>query len=302
MNLEAGIRDALASRGPLTGAELHEHVGGTLFAVWKACALSDHVAMRHVGRRYVRMDRHVDGFARLSPSILREFLTYTVVAMAGDDRLDRAANRLAARIRVISRNKRRMAVRIVSEALAPLLDSDMAEHFCALIAGDIVYEMAHDVMRRESSTGGVVAGSDLDIVILTSDDAPTGLTEALDSAMLKRKWLYLKNPVFQEEVDYVIKPFAKLAEQASFETFPHMVACKVFDEAELLVGSSALHQRGLSLLTERGVIDCLRAAERAAIAARASREEYLLHVPGDVLPPLDSTKFYTDDEAAEFEH
>ena len=78
------IIDLLERTGPLTGAEIHKALGGEMFALWKACMLSPRLAIRRVGRRYLRLDRRVDGYARLSPSILREFLTYTVVGLADD--------------------------------------------------------------------------------------------------------------------------------------------------------------------------------------------------------------------------
>ena len=90
-----------------------------------------------------------------------------------------------------------------------------ATSFCVLAAGDIVYGMAHDVPRRESSTQIVVDGSDLDVVVLLADDAPDGLAALLDEALLARKWLYLRNPAFREEVDYVVKPLARLRQQAA---------------------------------------------------------------------------------------
>ncbi len=71
-------------RGPLTGAELREALGDDGFGQWKACMRPRRLVVRRVGRRYLRMDRKVEGYARLSPSILREFLTYSVVGLPGD--------------------------------------------------------------------------------------------------------------------------------------------------------------------------------------------------------------------------
>ena len=80
---------------PQTGAELREALGDDGFGQWKACMRSDRLAVRRVGRRYLRLDQKVEGYARLSPSILREFLTYSVVGLADDpaalEREDRGA-------------------------------------------------------------------------------------------------------------------------------------------------------------------------------------------------------------------
>ena len=302
--LTSRVHEVLASHGPLTGGELQREVGGELFALWKACATDGAVTTSVVGRRYVRLDRTVDGFARLSPSILREFLTYTVVALNGQpDQLDDAARRLQARIKAISRAKLRLAQRIADELTAQAVnDGADPDDFCVLVAGDIVYEMAHDVRRHESSTGGVVQGSDLDLVVLTRDEAPEATVTRLSEAIHRRKWLYLRNPAFQEEVDYVVKRFGRLVEQTQFDTFPHMVACKVFDEARFLAGNEHLHLAGRALLQDRGVLDRLAELRARAIAGRDDRRELLLSIEGDALSALGFRQFYNDDEAAEFEH
>ncbi len=305
MTLGDAVEHLLRQRGPQTGAVLHEALGGEVFGLWKACRTPGRFDLRVIGRRYVRLDRAVPDFARLSPSVLREFMTYTVVGLPGrSEENDRAARLLQARIRAISRDKLRTAQRIADEVAGPLLDGqpDEAASFCILVAGDIVYDMSHDVVRHEVSTGGVVKGSDLDLVVLVADDAPESLGHALDEALHKRKWFYLRNPAFHEEIDYIVKRFARLVEQADFDTFPKMVACKVFDEARFLRGSASLHEAGRLMLSERGVLARLRHLEELAAATRSAREEYLLSLPGDVLPSSGHQQFYTEDERAEFEH
>lgn len=298
------IAQALQQRGPLTGAQLHEAVGGELFGLWKACRGSDRFVLRVVGRRYVRMDRDVEEFARLSPSILREFLTYSVVGLEHQqEALTGAAERLQRRIVAISRNKWRVAKRFTDEIVEVVTARGLdASQFCVLIAGDVVHDMAHDVPRRESSTGGLVDGSDLDLVVLVGDDVPQELLDELDRVIVQRKWLYLRNSMVREEVDYVVKPLSRLAEQAGFDTFQHQVACKVFNEARHLAGSHELHEAGRLLLIERGVVDKLRELEARAAQRRVVRQEWLLSLPGDELPTEGHRQFFNDDEAAEFEH
>ena len=76
------IADILAQTGPLTGAELAAAGGFTdILALWRACHASG-LLLRRTGRRYLRLDSAVAGYARLSPSIRREFLTYTLVGLA----------------------------------------------------------------------------------------------------------------------------------------------------------------------------------------------------------------------------
>lgn len=301
-DLERAAR-VLRERGPLTGADLYAAVGGEVFGLWKGCRRADEFHLRVVGRRYLRLDRTVEGFARLSPSILREFLTYTVVGLPGQDAaVEAAAAALQRHTLRISRLKRRTAERFTAEVLSIAGLAADNPHVCVLIAGDVVYDMSHDVTRRESSTGEPVEGSDLDLVVLAADDAPEEVLQALDAAIRQRKWLYLRNPMVREEVDYVVKRFGRLAEQAAFDTFPHQVACKVFDEAEFLTGNPALHEAGRRLLDERGVLDRLRELEERAADRRDRREADLLRIEGDHLPAETKQQFYTDDEDAEFEH
>ena len=83
--------------------------------------LSPRMVTRRVGTRYLRLDEKVQGYARLSPSILREFLTYSVVGSADDlSALETRTEALADSIRSISAGKLRLASRIVDEVVAKL--------------------------------------------------------------------------------------------------------------------------------------------------------------------------------------
>ena len=131
------VASVLAERGPLTGADLHAAVGGEVFGLWKACRNDDDFRLRRIGRRYLRLDRTVEGFARLSPSILREFLTYTVVGLPGqDEAIEAAATALEKRTVRISRLKRRTAERFITEVMSIAGVPRDSEHVCVLIAGD----------------------------------------------------------------------------------------------------------------------------------------------------------------------
>jgi hypothetical protein len=302
--MEATIIRLLEERGPLTGVELRETLGADGFGQWKACMHSGQIAVRKVGRRYLRLDQKVEGYARLSPSILREFLTYSVVGLAsaqGD--LAVRTRELASRIEAISESKVKLARRIVGEVGARLLDGEgpEEERFCVLLAGDIVYKMAHDAARPERSTGRMVKGSDLDLVIIVDDQAPEELRKRLDDAIYQEKYRHLNNPSSREEIDYVIKPLERMREQAKFDTFKHMVSCKILDEAILLYGSRTLYDAGKALLTERGIEQKLADMRGAAVEARARAETHLLGHNEDELAGEDLYLFHTSEESEEFE-
>jgi hypothetical protein len=119
--VEERIVRLLEQRGPQTGAELREALGSDGFTQWKACMLSERVSVRRVGRRYLRLDQRVEGYARLSPSILREFLTYSIAGLATEpEALQARTEELAAHIVAISEGKRKLVERIVSETGARL--------------------------------------------------------------------------------------------------------------------------------------------------------------------------------------
>jgi len=302
--LEEHIIRLIEERGPQTGAELREALGNDGFCQWKTCMMSQRLAVKRVGRRYLRLDSRIEGYARLSPSILREFLTYSVVGLVDDPaRLELRTEELAAHIRNVSAAKLRLAHRIITEVGSRVSAEAGAEEerFCVLVAGDIVYEMGHDAPRPERSTGTMVRGSDLDLIVILDDRAPDGLEHQIDDAVYEQKYRQLINPSMREEIDYVIKPLERLREQAAFDTFKHMVPCKILDEAVWLYGSQSLFEAAKALLAERGIPKKLMEMEDAATRSRVQAEKDLLVgeaecIGGDLL-----YLFYPVEESDEFD-
>jgi hypothetical protein len=260
--------------------------------------------VRRVGRRYLRLDQKVEGYARLSPSILREFLTYSVTGLVSDlTALVARTEELAARIAAISAGKLKLVERLVSEIGARLLEEEGREEdrFCVLVAGDIVYGMGHDAARPEHSTGRMVRGSDLDLVVIMADEAPEELSKQLDDAIYQEKYRRLINPSSREEIDYTIKPLARVMEQVAFDTFKHMVPCKILQEAVLVYGSSALYETAKAVLAERGIPEKLTALEEVAVEARERAERHLLGRDESSLASEDVYLFRTSEETEEFE-
>ena len=81
--IETRIKKVIKEKGPVTGAELLDVIDEDPLILWRACHLSKDLAIRVVGTRYLRFDRRLEGFARLSPSILREFFRHCIVIVAG---------------------------------------------------------------------------------------------------------------------------------------------------------------------------------------------------------------------------
>ena len=296
------VTATLAQRGPLTGAELAAAcAAASVLDLWRACHAPG-IVLRPTGRRYLRLDSEVEGYARLSPSIRREFLTYCLVGLAGQEAaLEGRAAELEAAAAAVSREKLELARRSMHAALAGLPnEAALWEGAVFLIAGDINYDMAHRVPRPERSSGEMVRGSDLDIIIVTDDALPDTDVRSLDDAVHRQKHRLLMQPAAREEIDYVLKPLARVRRQLAFDQFEHMVACKILCECRLLCGAEWLFDEVMRLVDASGVRARLGALEAAARDKRAVAERTLLDPAATASSgenPLHL--FYTRDESDE---
>ncbi len=285
---ESRLTSILAQSGPLTGAQLLARCGMEVLSLWQMCHKTPSVLLRSIARRFLRLDRAVNGFARLSPSIRREFLTYTYVALKGQEQqLEEKSQALKEEIKQISKNKLRTAHDAVVSTIDSFAQKDvLLQAACFLIAGDVVYDMAHTVPRPEKSTGEMVLGSDLDIIVIVEDEVDPAVVQAFDASFHKRKHLLLVNE--REEIDYLIKTMSRVREQLRFDTFPSMVACKILHESRLLHGNPVLYQTVRDLLAEHGITQQLEELEREATAKRSLAEAQLLKVN----PEKDQSEYY----------
>jgi hypothetical protein len=279
--IEGRVLEFLRQHGVALGKELYESLGIDSFQLWRTCMLSRRIVTRRVGRRYLRLDRRIEGYARLSPSIQREFLTYTVVGLEEQksEVVERAAQ-LEKEITEISAHKLRLAKRVVTEAVERLGEEGktLLSQSCFILGGDVPLGMAHADPRPERSTGELVAGSDLDLVVILGDDVSREIEEKLDSLLFEIKHRLLAMPR-KEELDYLIKRWSKAREQLRFQSFEDMVACKIFHEAKLLAGSEEMFSSLREEMARRGVVEKLRALESRAHEYRKWSELVLLATP-----------------------
>jgi hypothetical protein len=293
----------LDERGPLTGSEILESTGDDGLLLWRTCKLSKSLNIRTIGMRYLRLDRRIEGFARLSPSILREFLTYSVIGRAQDESaLFQKANEVGSHVEAVSRAKSEVAYSVVS-SLVGKLESELPIHnqVCFIIAGDIVYNMAHDVPRPERSTGKLVKGSDMDLVVVVDDQFPKASVERMDEAIYKEKYRLLITPHLREEIDYIVKNLERVREQVRFDTFKHMVACKLLQEGTLLYGSEEVFHTLKTMLRDHGVTQKLKELESKARIFRKEAEDYLLTEDPHKIREKSLNLFYPTEESEEFE-
>ncbi|NCC50855.1 MAG: hypothetical protein EOM20_06515 [Spartobacteria bacterium] len=293
------LTELLAEHGPMTGAALQERAGLDILPLWQQCRTSPEIECHRFGRRYLRLDRDVEGYARLSPSIRREFQTYTVVGLA--TQRDQAIAHTAAlqeNIVRISDAKLTLARRVMADIMARM-ENDVLEKSCAIMAGDVVYHMAHTVPRPESSTGTMVRGSDLDIIIVTDDTLDAHYSDELDASIYNKKHFMLVHPDYREEIDYIIKPMARVHEQAAFDTFEHMVACKILHEGELLFGSPWLFDEVKKRMREAGVPAKIDAMIQMASRFRKAAEHALQMADSEQEQQAHLHLFYTREEGDE---
>jgi len=285
----------------MTGGQLLGRTEEEVFQLWQSCRRSDRVVERIVGRRFLRLDRTIKGYARLSPSIRREFQTYTVLGLRRQAvEIEELSRQLAGQIIKISRAKLDLAGQVVKNIISSLKIRDMVrKKTCFILAGDITYEMAHTEPRLEKSTGRLVLGSDLDLVVVTADTFPSGALKVLDDAIHTRKYYLLTDPAYREEIDYIIKPLSRIEEQMRFDKFEAMVACKILREGVFLSGSEAIFLEVNKLLAKHRIPERLDHLEERAREYRLKAENCLRDLKTAPIESEFSNLFFTKEERLE---
>lgn len=297
-------RSTLDHMGPMLGSELCEQLADVpKVAVWKACLKSDFVYRTAFGRYYLRYDITRDDGIRLTPSILRDFLTYTLLYTenALPSVMELTAERLNA-LRIVSQRKlafaRQLFLTAPGDVVAALRDT-----CCAYIAGDIAYNLAHDVPRKHVETGVTVHGSDIDLVLVHNHKADTDAVEAMEAHLLKTKHRYLMDPGVREELDFVVKPVSRMIDQFAYDDIPSKIACKVLYESQYVFGDVGIYDALLANLKLSGVTAKIEADFATALSSRKDTYAHLLEV-ADVANPLDpdtASLFYFSQERVEME-
>jgi len=291
----------LRETGPQTGWQLLEKTRMEALPLWQMCRQAAELRIACVGKRFLRLDRNVEGYARLSPSIRREFLTYTVLGLENQAaEIEAKAQGLKQEIREISRAKLDLAREAMDDTVRSLPEwKSVQQQICFIIAGDISYGMAHAVPRPEVSTGRMVRGSDLDIVVIAEDSVDRMALKALDDAILKKKYFLIVHPDYQEEIDYLVKNISRVRQQLAFDTFPHMVASKIIHEGAFLYGSAGVFEAVKSMVGEFGVPAKLALLEEHAGEERREAESSLLQTDAGQPDGTFLHLFHTHEESEE---
>lgn len=304
--LEQKIETVLADQGPITGGQLVEQLGGTRqLEIWKTCMGSNKFRTVNSARYYLRYDITRDDQIRLSPSVLRDFLSFTLVYLAGQraDAVDKAAL-LANKHRLISLKKLKFA-RNTLLALSDEVQEAIRTHACCFIAGDISYFLAHEEPRTHAQIGAVIKGSDIDIIVVHDNEMSEALVKEAERQILSFKYKAIKDPNIAQEIDFLFKPVSKMLSQFSYGDIHQKIASKILYESFFLYGRLDLYEKLQTDLEFAGTVKKIETDFETALKGRKETIRKILSLDpeklsvGNLDPDIESL-FYFSQERLEF--
>ena len=300
-DIEAEVIKLLAEKGPRIGKELEEDMPGVpVLQLWQACYRSRAFLISHFASYYLRYDITREDQVRLSPSILRDFLSFTLFGLPGQrDQMIERQGTLSNMHREISREKL-MVAQSVMKQLFVSLGREIRSQLCAFIAGDLAYYLAHNEPREHAASGEMVKGSDIDIVIILSESLPDEIKDRIDSEMSALKSLYLRHPQYRHEIDFICKRKSKMEKQFQYADIHDKIASKVAYESMFLGGSLTLYMEVRDAMERTGVDALIEKDFEHALKQRKYVMRRLLEVDGDVIDDEVRSLFYFSQERVEF--
>jgi len=303
LEIEAKIKKVLKNSGPLSGGQLCEKFSDISdIAIWRACYASNNIQVSNCARYYLRYDILRGNQLRLSPSILRDFLTFSLIYLKEQVvEIVEAGTRLANQFRRISLEKLTWA----REALLQL-DEDLQQviydNCVVFLSGDIAYFLAHESKRQHSQLGVEVNGSDIDIVIIANRGAPQDKIERIESQLLITKKIYLTTPDIAEELDFIVKPIDTMLSQLSYNDIHQKIASKILYESYFLMGRVDIYQSLMKHLKISGTWDRIEGDFEIALSQRKDTIEKILALAPDVSTedPEVASLFFASKERLEF--
>ena len=300
-DMETRIIDAVNARGPLLGRELVEALDGAPYLdVWRTCFGSGFLQISHFARYYLRYDITREDFIRLSPSILRDFLTFTLIS------LPHQRSQVIERQIQLSNHHREISVRklaVARDTIMYLSDEHrkaLFENAVCFIAGDIAYYLAHDEPRQNQQLGKLIQGSDIDIVVVFRDGFDPDMLKAIDEEMLAVKNFVLRRTNFKEEVDFVVKPESRMMAQMEYGDIHEKIASKILYESMFLCGDFTLYVELKNALRDVEATAKIEADFDAALKSRRDSMKSLLQTEGDIEDPSVQSLFFFSQERVEF--
>ena len=298
---EARVIALIGEFGPMRGKELHARLKDVDYLpLWQACFLSERLQISQFSRYYLRYDITREDMIRISPSILRDFLSFTIISLPEQRNLvmERLV-RLSNEHREISIWKMGIARRIMM-GVVDILEPSQVDKMCGFLAGDLTYFLGHSEPRAVPSIGQMVNGSDIDIIIV-HDGLPDDVIKEIDDVILASKNYYLRHPDYVQEVDYVVKGMDKMMAQFGYQDIKDKIACKIVFESLFLAGSVSLYDRVLEKLEWTGARKKIQEDFEEGLASRAATIRELRDVTPKDYDENTRSLFYFSQERVEFE-
>lgn len=298
--IEARVIETIRTKGPRIGKELAMDLPDVpSLALWQACYKSRELHISHFASYYLRFDITRGDQVRLSPSILRDFLSFTLFGLPGQrDRMIERQGTLSNYHREVSKQKIDVAQDVMSSLLVKM-PRDIRANICAFIAGDLAYFLAHNEPREHAGLGEMVRGSDIDIIVIyqdLSDEVVRGIEE--DITELKN--YYLRHPDYRHEIDFIVKSRAKMERQFGYTDIHDKIASKIAYESMFLGGSLPLYMAVREAMKRTGVDELIEADFEHALHDRKNAMRTLLEWTSGELDEETRSLFYFSQERVEF--
>ncbi len=300
-DIEARIEASLAEKGPRLGKELAQDLYDVPnLALWQACYQSRKLHVSHFASYYLRFDITRDDQVRLSPSILRDFLSFTLFGLPGQrDKMIERQGTLSNMHREINREKLSVAQAVMKQVFVTL-GRDIRSQLCAFIAGDLAYYLAHNEPREHVASGEMVKGSDIDIIIILSESLPDDVQERIDTEMTALKNFYLRHPEYRHEIDFICKRKSVMERQFQYSDIHDKIASKIAYESMFLGGSLTLYMEVRDAMVRTGVDRLIEADFDHALKDRKYAMHKLLEAHNDTIDEETRSLFYFSQERVEF--
>lgn len=299
--IEARVLERLAEKGPQIGKELAFAMPDVpVLALWQACFRSQSFLISHFASYYLRYDITREDQVRLSPSILRDFLSFTLFGLPGQrEQMIERQGSLSNMHREISREKIALA-QAAMKGVFLKLTREIRSQLCAFIAGDLAYFLAHNEPREHAASGEMVKGSDVDIVIILSDTLPDEVKETIDAEMIRLKSIYLRHPDYRQEIDFITKRQSVMERQFGYGDIHDKIASKIAYESMFLGGSLTLYMEVRDAMSRLGVDKLVEGDFDHALKDRKNAMRKLLHVDATTIDDETRSLFYFSQERVEF--
>jgi hypothetical protein len=298
------IEVLLREHGPTPGYKLSRWMDDiTPISLWRACYVSRSIRIRNCARYYLRYDITRDNVLRLSPSILRDFLTFSLIYLPGQTvEAVEAGTLLANKFRAISLRKLSRA-RQALLALPPDLQAELTAHCVVFLSGDIAYFLAHDTPRNHKTLDVPIKGSDIDIVIVANNRADPTAMKQIEDELLKIKRQFLLSPTIREELDFIVKPVDRMIDQLAYGDIHQKIASKILYESYFLMGRVDIYESLLKNLEMSGTRARIEADFETALMQRKSTiEKILALVPEESVKDAEvASLFFASQERLEFQ-